>query len=121
MNVRMHKDILQYKETMFMGLTMRQTVCSVLACGTAAALYFTLRDFIPTELLGWLCIIAAAPFAVLGFFRYHGMTAERLLLLWFQSKLMPEFIIYKEVDSDYAVLKDVIENYQKKELNKRHE
>ena len=29
--------------------------------------------------MGWICILGAAPFAVCGFFTYHGMTAEQML------------------------------------------
>lgn len=30
------------------------------------------------EEIGWMCILGAAPFAACGFFKYHGMTAEKL-------------------------------------------
>jgi hypothetical protein len=30
------------------------------------------------EILSWLCIIGAAPFAALGFITYHGMAAEQI-------------------------------------------
>ena len=29
-----------------------------------------------------MCIVGAAPFAALGFFTYHGMTAEQFIWAW---------------------------------------
>lgn len=29
-----------------------------------------------------MCIVGAAPFATLGFFKYHGMTAEKVLITY---------------------------------------
>ena len=39
----------------------------------AVALFFLLRPHLGTENLSWVCIFGAAPFAVMGFVRYHGM------------------------------------------------
>ena len=48
---------------------------SVFACVVAVGLYFLLRPYMGTETVSWVCILGAAPFAALGFFKYHGMTA----------------------------------------------
>ena len=64
---------------MFMGLDLRQCVCSVLAILTAIGIYFGMRDITGQEITGWLCVLGAAPFAACGFFKYHGMTAEQFL------------------------------------------
>ena len=78
MEVKMNKEIRDYQESMFMGLDLRQCVCSVLAILTAVGIYFGMRDITGQEITGWLCVLGAAPFAACGFFKYHGMTAEQL-------------------------------------------
>lgn len=89
MEVKINKEIRNYTESMFFGLSMRQFIFSVLACGVAVALYFLLRPYFGTETLSWMCILGASPFAALGFIKYNGMTAEQFVWAWIKS----EFII----------------------------
>ena len=88
MEVRINKEIREYTESMFFGLTLRQFCFSVLACGTAILLYFTLRPYLGLETLSWLCIIGAAPFGAIGFIKYHGMSAEKFLWAWIKSEIL---------------------------------
>ena len=74
MEIKIPKEVREYHETIFFGLNTRQFVCSLLAVGVAVAVYFLLQPMLDTEEIGWVCILAAAPFAVCGFFTYHGMT-----------------------------------------------
>ena len=79
MEVKINKEIRSYTESMFFGLSLRQFIFSVLACGVAVGLYFLLRPRFGIETLSWMCVLGAAPFAALGFVRYYGMTADRVL------------------------------------------
>ena len=90
------KEIRDYKEAIFFGLSVRQFVCSLLAVGVAVGLYFALRPLIGTEETGWICILGAAPFAACGFFKYHGMTAEQFAWAWFKSEfLYPKKLVFR--------------------------
>ena len=80
MQIDINKDTHEIRETIFFGLTMRQCICSVLAILTAIILYFMLQPYLGTELVSWVCMLGAAPFATMGFFSYHGMTAEQFFL-----------------------------------------
>ncbi len=75
--VKMNKEIMEYREAMFFGLDFRQMACSLLAVLAAVGIYFSLRGVMGEEVTGWLCMLGAAPFALCGFFRYHGMTVGR--------------------------------------------
>ena len=91
MEVKINREIRDYSEAVYFGLNLRQFVFSVLACGIAVGLYFLLKPFFGIETLSWVCIIGAAPFATLGFFKYHGMTAEKVLFTYLKSEiLMPK-------------------------------
>ena len=85
MEIKIPKEIREYRESIFFGLTTRQFICSLLALGVAVGVYFLLQPYVGTEEIGWMCILAAAPFAACGFFRYHGMTAEQFLWAWVKS------------------------------------
>ena len=86
MEVKINREIRNYTESMFFGLSMRQFIFSVLACGVAVGLYFILRPYFGVETLSWMCILGAAPFAMLGFVTYHGMTAEQFIWAWLRGQ-----------------------------------
>ena len=88
MQIEINKEVSDYKETVFFGLTLRQCVCSVLAIVVAVVLYFSLKPHLGSELLSWVCMLGAAPFAAMGFFHYHGMTAEQFALNWVRTVLL---------------------------------
>lgn len=75
MEVKINREIRNYTESMFFGLSMRQCVFTVLAASVAILLYFVLKPYVGTETVSWMCILGAAPFAAMGFVTYHGMTA----------------------------------------------
>lgn len=88
MEVKINKEIRDYTESVFFGLSIRQLVFSSLAVAVAVMLYFLLRGRLGTENLSWVCILAAAPFAAMGFVRYHGMHAEELLWAFLRSEVI---------------------------------
>ena len=49
MEVKINKEIRDYTESVFFGLSLRQLVFSVIACAAAAAVYFLLKDALGTE------------------------------------------------------------------------
>lgn len=64
-----------------------------------------------------MCILGAIPFAILGFLKYNGMTAEKFLLAWIKSEILtPKKLIFKSTNL-YASL---ISNHEKynKEIDK---
>lgn len=88
MNAKINKEIRNYSESIFFGLSMRQFVFSLLAVLVAVGLYYLLSPYFGLETLSWIVILAAAPFAVMGFVSYHGMSAEQFLITWIRSELI---------------------------------
>ena len=80
MEVKINKEIRDYTEKIYFGLTLRQLIFSLLACGVAVIIYFLLKDKFTIGTLSWLCILGAFPFAVLGFITYNGMNAEEFIM-----------------------------------------
>ena len=110
MEVKINREIRNYTESMFFGLSMRQFVFSVLAILVAVGLYFLLKPHFGTETVSWMCILGAAPFAALGFITYHGMTAEQFLSAWLRSELLePKEIRFESSNFYYEALKGKID------------
>ena len=124
MEVRINKEIRNYTESIFFGLTLRQFSFSVLACATAVILYFLLRPYLGLETLSWVCILAALPFGAVGFIKYHGMTAEKFLWAWIKSEiLIPKKIGFRATNIYYeAICKSIKKPVKpKKERKPNHD
>lgn len=118
MEVKINREIRDYHESMFMGLSLRQTVFSVLAIAVAVGLYFWLNPILGTEMVSWVCILGAVPFAVLGFVTYHGMPAEKLLWVWLRSEILePRQLCCKPRNLYYELMKDIIAKHEKEAKN----
>jgi hypothetical protein len=114
LEVKINKEIRNYTESMFFGLSMRQFLFSVLACGVAVGLFFLLRGRFGTETVSWMCVLGASPFAVMGFVRYNGMTAEQFVWAWIKSEfLMPKRVLFLPDNLYYEALKQSIEAHEK--------
>ena len=95
MEVRINHEIREYTESMFFGLTMRQFIFTCLAVAASILSYFFLKPLIGIEAVSWVCMLAAVPFAVLGFVRYNGMSAEKFIWAWIKSELLiPKKLCY---------------------------
>ena len=136
MEVKINKDIREFQESIFFGLSMRQCIFSILACGVALLLYFLLKPFfahliIPKEsdnelfgieTLSWVCILGAVPFAVLGFVKYNGMTAEQFIMAWIRTNiLLPSHLHFKSTTYYFELFKPLINRNLKRDFlkNKR--
>ena len=103
--VKVIKEIRDYKESIFFGLNSRQFFCSLLAVGVAVGLYFLFSPMLGTGGTGWICILGAVPFAACGFFQYHSMTAEQFAWIWFKSEfLIPKKLVFKSDCFYYELL-----------------
>ena len=96
MEVRINKEVRDYQESLFFGLSLRQFLFALLAVLVAVGLYFGLRNVVGSGEIGWICIVAAFPFALCGFFTYNGMTFEKFLLAIIRSELLyPQKLVFK--------------------------
>ena len=122
MEVKINREIRNYTESMFFGLSMRQCVFSFLAIAVAVGLYFLLKPYVGVETVSWVCILGAAPFAALGFISYHGMTAERFIIVWLRSEIIePRQLTASAVNNIYyEAAKDTIAAHER-EGYRRHE
>ena len=121
MEVRINREIRDYTESMFFGLSLRQFSFSVLACGVAVGIYLGLNPMLGTETTSWLCIVAAFPFAVMGFLKYNGMTAEKFIAAWIKSTFMiPKVLLFGNTNYYYAMLaEESPETAKKRQFRRR--
>lgn len=117
MEIKINREIRDYTESMFFGLSMRQFLCSLLAIVVAVGLYFLLKPYVGTDIVSWICVLGAAPFAALGFVSYHGMTAEQIFWAWLRSEILePKKLCFRPVNLYYEALRKTIKDHEKEAL-----
>ena len=114
MEVKINREIRNYTEAVFFGLSLRQIIFSVCALAVSVGVFFLLKPTLGTETTSWICIIAAAPFAALGFVKYNGMTAEQFAWAYIKSEfLTPKKLVFNSTNTYYELMKDKISKNQK--------
>ena len=113
MEININKDIREYTEGVFFGLNLRQLICSGLAVASAVAVYFGARGTVANDMITYLCIAVAVPFAAIGFIKYNGMPMEKIFWAWLTDNFIcPRRLtiksnnIYKEALKGYFAKKE---------------
>lgn len=56
-----------------------------------------------------MCILGAAPFALLGFVKYNGMTAEKFMWAWIKSEaLIPKKLCFHSTNIYFELMKPYV-------------
>lgn len=119
MEVKINREIREYTESMFFGLSLRQFIFSVLACIVAVCAYFLLRPHLGTETVSWVCILVAVPFAVVGFVKYNGMTAEKFIWAYIKSEiLIPKRLVFRNTNLYWQMIEQGKKDKGKKKKEK---
>lgn len=122
--VRIPKEVREYKEKWLVGMTKRQLFSCLLGFLVNIPLYFFLQQYIGDELAGWLIILMSAPFVLIGFKTYNGMPFEKLILcvlLFYTTDQKRKYItnnIYRWIKSEYERMGEDI-NAKKTRSKKR--
>lgn len=121
MEVKINKEIRDYTEAMFFGLSMRQFIFSLLAVAVAVVLYFTMRSRFGIGTLSWICVLGAFPFAGAGFIKYNGMTCEQFIWVWIKSEIItPRKLHFHPTNIYYEALRPGIKK-REREACKRYD
>ena len=119
MEVKINREIRNYTESIFFGLSLRQFIFSVIACFVAVGIYFLLKPYFAISELSWMCILGAVPFAVLGFVSYNGMTAEQLIVAFIKTEILtPKKLKYKSNNYYYNMMKPTFDKKRREEMKK---
>ena len=114
MEVKINKEIRNYTESMFFGLSMRQFFFALIGVAVAVLMYFTMKSSLGVETLSWVCMLGAATFVSMGFITYNGMTAEQFAAVWVKSKFLEPQKVKFECDTLYH---ETLMRSSKKETN----
>lgn len=120
--IRIPKEIKNYREKLFFGLTLRQCLCAGVALLICVPLYIFGNRFLPQEAVSWVVIFIAAPLMLAGFFRYNDMTFEQFAIEFFfhnftsQKRIYSYEPLFMEVRREYLAQElaaEITENEKK--------
>ena len=110
MEVKMNKEVTEYRENVFMGLSVRKVVWLVLAGIVAICVYFWAKPRFGENVTSILCMVSAVPCILMGFFRRNGLYFDRYILTVLRFYfVIPRFLYFKSENPLY-------EKYQQKEV-----
>ncbi len=113
MECNVNKEIRDYREGIFMGLSMRQTVWGAVTIAIATATNFGLRLFVGKEPAMMLAVMLAAIPGLVGFFRYKGLTFEQFAVAWLRTNIRHAgWYVYRAV-SIYDTIRDAATEKEK--------
>lgn len=106
MEVKINKEIRDYSENVYFGLSLRQFICSFVGVVSAVIIYLLLKNKLGMEITSWLCMFCAFPFILLGFIKYNGMNLEELLMVIIKNKILtPKHLVFNSTNYYNELLK----------------
>ena len=106
--VRIPKEIREYKEKLFFGLNLRQTITTGLAIALCVPLYIFGQKYINVDVLSWIIIVIAAPLVLIGYFNFNQMPFEKFIMAWFRTNYNPQKRKFKYQPTFTAIRNEII-------------
>ena len=109
--IKIPKEITDYKEKFLFGLTVRQLVSAVVALAICVPLFIFGKDYLGEDMVGWIIILVAIPVFAFGFFKYDGMPFEKFLAIFYRQKWVElEKRKYEELPVFWECREEIIES-----------
>ena len=109
--IKIPKEITDYKEKFLFGLTVRQLVSAVVALAICVPLFIFGKDYFGEDIVGWIIILVAIPVFAFGFFKYDGMPFEKFLAILYRQKWVePQKRKYEELPVFWNCREEIIED-----------
>ncbi|NLD49102.1 MAG: PrgI family protein [Clostridiaceae bacterium] len=101
--VRIPKEITEYKEKILFGLSLRQLICFAVAIISGVATYYFGSMLLGRDMASYLVIVEVIPVFAIGFIRKNGFPFEKYAALMFRHRFGTHKRHYKtklEIDSN---------------------
>lgn len=119
--VRIPKEIKEYKEKIIFGLSLRQLISVSIAGIVCLSTYFLTKPFLGSNLASDIIIIEAMPIFAFGFIKVRGLNFEEYAVIFLKHKLGRNKRTYENKLSIEYIKNENIENskeVKKVEFNK---
>ncbi len=111
--VRIPKEIKEYEDKIFFGLTVRQLISSIIAGVVSIFAYVYFLDYINEEILSYFIIIFDCFILSIGWVKYNGMRMEQFMFVFMEHMIYPQKRIYDDDNIFVSINKDVKKEFYK--------
>ncbi|OTP24864.1 PrgI family protein [Enterococcus mundtii] len=89
--VRVPKDIKEYKEKIILGMSMKQLVSVSIAIGINILISVVFIGFLgySMEIVSWMMILSSIPVVAFGWLKKDGLSFQKFLYYFFHYHLLP--------------------------------
>lgn len=93
--VRVPKEIMEYKEKIIFGLSIRQLICFILAIIIGVVTYYFGQKIVGANVVSYIVILEVMPIFGVGFIKKNGFTFEKYTVLMFRHIFGSNRRVYK--------------------------
>ena len=74
MNIEVNRDLDRFKESVILGLSLKQLIYSAIALAAGAGIVLLVYPYVGLTMAAYIAVPVVAPIALTGFYSFHGMT-----------------------------------------------
>lgn len=119
MIIEINKDIQNYKESVVLGLTVRQLLFSVLSVVAGGGIVFLTYPYVGLTTSAYIAIPVVAPIALSGFYSYNGMTFMEMMKRKMHFAFGNRALTYISEEGEKAIQQNRVEEDTKKQKRKK--
>lgn len=112
LEVQLNKDIREYTNKLYWGLTGRQIFFGLLGVAAGTGMFIWIMGSLGTTLAAMACVVVMSPLIALGFYRWRGQPFETYLKIMLRDQRTPEFLPYRP--DEPACLNPALKNEKKR-------
>ena len=120
MEIDMNRDLERFKESVFMGLSLRQLLYSIGALAAGAGVVLLIYPYIGLTMAAYVAVPVVAPIALTGFYSYHGMTFTEKMRLRFRFMKKQPPLTYVSTEDAVEIDRLLDEDERKIRDTKKH-
>ena len=119
MEIDMNRDLERFKESVFLGLNLRQILYSFLSLAAGAAVVLLIYPYVGLTVSAYIAVPVVAPIALTGFYSYHGMTFVEKMKLKIQFMGKPRPLTYVSTEDPTEIDRILAEQEAKAKLEEK--
>ena len=115
--VRIPKEIKEYKEKIIFGLSLRQLICVFIGGVICLATYFLTKPIVGVDMASNIIMFEAVPIFVIGFVKVRSFAFEEFAVIFIKHQLKPKKRVYEtRLDLETSVKEFIKNDLAKKEV-----
>ena len=100
MHIEINRDLDLFKESVFLGLSLRQLIYSVLSLAAGAGIVFLAYPYVGLTVSAYIAVPVVAPIALTGFYSFHGMTFVEMMKMKIRFSGKQPTLRYESTEDD---------------------